>query len=115
MTTQQLKAAVAAARAGRTRGRFSVKLKAAVVEHGRARRAAGATWREVADELGLGENQVNAWCSGGRGAPRARLQKVAVVADAAPAKASLTIALPGGATVTGLDVASLAALLRALR
>ena len=115
MTKQQLKAAVAAARAGKKRGRFSAELKSAVVEYGEAGRAAGAAWSEIADELGLGENQLSSWCRGGRGAPRIRLREVAVVPDAIATGATLKLALPGGAVVTGLDVGTLAAVLKALR
>ena len=115
MTKRQLKAAVAAARAGKRRGRFSAELKSAVVEYGGARRTAGAAWSEIADELGLGENQLSGWCRGGRGAPRAGLREVAVVPDAIAPGAPLELALPGGAVVTGLDVDTLAAVLRALR
>ena len=115
MTKRQLREAVAAARANKRRGRFSAKLKSAVVEYGAARRAAGAAWKEIADELGLGENQVSGWCRGGRGAPRVQLREVAVVPDAITTGGLLELALPGGAVVTGLDVDTLAAVLRALR
>jgi len=63
----------------------------------------------------IGQNQVSAWSRGGRGAPGGRLREVAVVADEATAQAAVTMTLPGGAVVSGLDVLSLAALLRTLR
>ena len=115
MTKRQLRAAVAACRAGKARGRFSSELKAAAVEYARTRRREGAVWRQIGDELGVGQNQLSAWSRGGRGAPGGRLREVAVVADEAPAQAAVTMTLPDGAVVSGLDVSSLAALLRALR
>ena len=117
MKREQLKAAVAKARAGKQRGRFSAELKAFVVEYGRGRRRSGASWRQIGDEVGLAEHQVSNWCRGGKGAPKGRLRKLAVVDQAAlgPGDSSLTLTLAGGAVVSGLDVGTLAQLLKALR
>ena len=117
MKREQLKAAVTKARAGKQRGRFSADLKASVVEYGRDRSRSGASWRQIGCEVGLAEHQVSSWCRGGKGAPKGRLRQLAVVDEAAqaPGRSSLTLTLAGGAVVTGLDVATLAQLLKALR
>jgi hypothetical protein len=107
MTKRQLKAAVTRARAGKGRARFSVELKVALRRYAEARRAEGAAWSAIGEDLGLGGHHVSRMCQGGR------LQEVAIVAEASPT-ASLTLTLPGGAEVTGLDVQTLAALLRVL-
>lgn len=108
MTKRQLKAAVGRARAGRARARFSSELKSALREYALERRGEGATWGQVGDEIGLSENHISRLCRGGR------LREVTVVPDVVPSS-GLTLTLPGGAEVSGLDVASLSALLKALR
>jgi len=115
MTKRQLQAAVEATRAGRRRAVLSDDLKAAVGAYCVERRAGGARWSELASELSVGETQLRHW-SGERGRRRSKLQPVQVIAaSSTPAGASLCLELPGAARVTGLSVADVALLLRALQ
>ena len=107
MTKRQLKAAVAKARAGRVRARYPNELKSALRAYAEARRGEGASWEEVGAEVGLDDKQFSRLCRG------CQLQKVVIVPDT-PSITSLTLTLPGGAQVAGLDVRALAALLKAL-
>ena len=107
MTNRQLKAAVARAQAGRVRPRYPLELKSALRSYAETRRAEGATWSQVGVEVGLDDKQLSRLCG------RVRIRRVAIVADA-PATGSLTLTLPGGSEVVGLDVPTLAALLKAL-
>ncbi len=121
MTNSQLKAAITTARAGKRRGRYPASLKAQVVEYCREGRESGRSWGDIGNSLGLGENQVRVWTTGGRGAPRQRLKRIRVL-DAAPSAAStseakgrgIRVELPHGVVVTGLEPTELAALLKAL-
>lgn len=113
MTKRQLKLAVTRARTGKVRARYSDELKTALIEFGREQRAAGATWREVGHELGLSERMVSVLCRGRR-SRSGRLRSVSIVPEAPTADSGLTITLPGGAVVEGLDVATLSAVLKAL-
>ena len=113
MTKRQIKLALTKARTGKVRARYSDELKDALVEYGCDRRSDGATWREVGDELGLTERMVSVLCRPRRA--RGRLREVAIVSDVAPSDTALSIALPGGAVVMGLDAAALAVVLKALR
>lgn len=111
MTKRQLQAAVEAARAGRRRARLPAELKASVAAYCVERRAAGASWSELSAELSVGETQLQKWTGGTRGS---KLQRVRVV-GAPPTSSALCLELPGSARVTGLSVADVAALLRALQ
>ena len=112
MTKRQLQAAVEAARAGRRRARLPAELKASVAAYCVERRAAGAPWSELSAELSVGETQLQKWTGSKRGG--SKLQRVHVVS--APAmSSSLCLELPGSARVTGLSVADVAELLRALQ
>ena len=88
---------------------LSTRLKSSLREYAHERRAEGATWKQVGGELGLSEKQVSRLCRG-----RERLQQVAIVADST-AGGELTLKLAGDAEVVGLDIESLASLLKALR
>ena len=117
MTKRQLKAAIAAAREGNGRGRYSAGLKAAIIKHARQEHAQGTTWTRVAKSLGLNPSQLHQWSVGSRGR-RGRLQPVVVVAPSQDAPASTTalrLELPGGGAVTGLSLRDVAQLLEALR
>ena len=111
MTKRQLQAAVEAARAGRRRARLPAELKTAVAAYCVERRAAGAPWSELSADLSVGATQLQKWTGGARGS---KLQRVRVV-DAPAETSGLCLELPGSARVTGLSVADVAALLRALQ
>jgi len=117
MTKKQLRVAVASARAGRRRAKFSRELKGAVIEYCQPRRAEGSSWAELAGELGLHESQVQEWCAGRSRGARGKLKAVRLVDESSNARSGsmLSLQLPGGATIAGLSVADVAALLRALR
>jgi transposase-like protein len=118
MTKMQLRSAVSAARAGRRRAKFSSELKTAVIEYCGPLRSEGASWAKLASELGLHESQVQEWCQGRERESRGKLRPVRLVQEASAAPSSprtLSLELPGGATVGGLCVADVAALLKALR
>jgi len=104
-----------AARAGRRRAKLPIELKAAVGAYCTERRAAGARWAELSAELSVGETQLQKW-SGEGGRRRSKLQPVQIrQAASVAAGATLCLELPGAARVTGLSVADVAALLRALQ
>jgi len=117
MTRQKLKAAIERARSGGPRGHYSPDLKSAIVAYGISRREEGASWGQISQELGVGENQVGSWCRGGRGAPGGGrgLRAVSVVSDPPSRDSEITLTLTGGEVVHGLNADSLAALLKALR
>ena len=118
MTKIQLRSAVVAARAGRRRAKFSSELKVAVIEYCEPLRSEGASWAKLASELGLHESQLQEWCQGRERESRGKLRPVRMVEEAfaAPGNpAALSLQLPGGATVAGLCIADVAALLKALR
>jgi transposase-like protein len=118
MTKTQLRSAVVAARAGRRRAKFSSELKAAVVEYCEPLRSEGASWAKLASELGLHESQLQEWCQGRERESRGKLRPVRMVEETFAGRSTaptLSLQLPGGATVAGLCIADVAALLRALR
>jgi len=115
MTKEKLQAAMEAARAGRRRAKMSVELKTAVGAYCLQRRAAGARWKEIATELGVGANQLRVWSRANhRSRPKLRRVRV-LVAPSSVTNVGLCLELPGSARVTGLTVADVAALLRELR
>ena len=104
-----------AARAGRRRAKLSAELKTAVGAYCLQQRAAGARWKELATELSVGANQLRIWSRANQSS-RSKLRRVRVLAAPSSAtNAVLCLELPGSARVTGLSVADVAALLRALR
>jgi hypothetical protein len=114
MTKRELQAAVQAARSGRRRAWLDADLKVALGAYSAERRAAGVRWADLAEELGVGETQLRRW-SGERSRRGSKLQRVRVVAAPSAASTGLCLELPGAARVTGLSVADVAALLRALQ
>ncbi len=118
MTKGQLRSAVVAARAGRRRGKFTSELKGAVIEYCQPLRSEGASWAKLPNELGLHESQVQDWCQGWERESRGKLRPVRMVEERLTARSNppaLWLQLPGGATLAGLSIADVAALLKALR
>ena len=92
--------------------RYPAELRARVVTWAQQRRAVGAAWPVIADELGVRLETVRRWCLASKqsSAPRA-LVPVRVVARAArPA----TVVSLSGWRIDGLTVAEAAEMLRAL-
>ncbi len=83
--------------------------QARVVEFARGRRADGASWNQIAGELGMRFETVRRWCSR---APTMRA--VEVVADAPRSGGSIAVVSPSGHRLEGLTLAEAIAVLRAL-
>jgi DNA invertase Pin-like site-specific DNA recombinase len=98
-----LRRALKAHRPGRGK-RYGSKVKARVVEHARRRRAAGASWARIGEELGLKFETVRRWCGHGG------MRRVEVVAEGG----GLALVAPSGLRLEGLTVADAIAVLRAL-
>jgi transposase len=83
------------------------------------RRAAGATFSAIADELGVSPESVRRWAAKSMPpAPTTALVPVEIVAgkpELAQERRTLTVVAPGGYRVEGLTVDEAAALLRVLR
>lgn len=95
--------------------RYPAELKQQVVVWAQQRRAEGAAWPAVADELGLGLDTVRRWCLAANksdGTSRA-LVPVRVVARPAAASPAAVVSLSGW-RIDGLTVAEAAEMLRAL-
>lgn len=95
--------------------RYPAELKQQVVVWAQQRRAEGAAWPAVADELGLGLDTVRRWCLAAKksdGTARA-LVPVRVVARPTAARPATVVSLSGW-RIDGLTVAEAAEMLRAL-
>lgn len=112
----EFQAAVRKQAGGGPRNRYTAVLRAQAVEYGRARSAEGVSLESAARELGLAPKSLYKWSkAGGRSGPG--FQRVAVVADKEAltrAGSPLVLHAPGGVRVEGLDVETLAGLLRRL-
>lgn len=93
-------------------------LRDEAVGYAQERRAQGAPWGLIARELGLGVDSLTNWARGARasrrepGFRRVELKPSKAVVNAA--ENALVVHGPGGVRVEGLDVATLAELLRRL-
>jgi DNA invertase Pin-like site-specific DNA recombinase len=97
------------------RNRYTAALRAQAVEYGRARREEGASEEATARELGISRKALRKWL--GEASATADFKRVEVVADEARAArrgSRLVLHGPGGVRVEGLDVESLAELMRRL-
>lgn len=97
--------------------RYPVELKARLVAYATRRRAAGARFATIGEELGLGYETVRQWCTDAeRGSALAaaptRVVPVEVVAEG---RSAIAIVSPSGFRLEGLDMAEAVAALRALR
>jgi len=90
-------------------------LKQQVVVWAQQRRAAGAAWPVIADELGLGLDTVRRWCLAEpkTEAPTRALVPVQIVARSSLATPATQVSLSGW-RIDGLSVAEAAELLRTL-
>jgi hypothetical protein len=116
MTKYELKRKIKATRKRRG-SRYPAALQRSIEEYAELRQAAGLTFREVADELGINWHTMMGWRK--RRPSQKKLRPVRVVADrrerrARPSAKSVTVRFPSGVTVDGLDVAQVAELMRSL-
>ena len=105
-----LRAALASHEPGRGR-RYSPDLKVRIIEFAQSRRGEGASWVEVASEIGIGIETLRRWCMAAEPKPRAMVP-VRVVADRHEVTVSVVSA--GGHRIEGLTLPEAIAVLRAL-
>ena|ERR1700722_5151739 len=105
-----LRAALASHEPGRGK-RYSPDLKARIIEFAQSRRGEGASWAEVAGEVGIGFETLRRWCMSAKPKRRAMVP-VRVVADREESTVSVVSA--GGHRIEGLTLAEAIAALRAL-
>jgi hypothetical protein len=112
MTTPpaSLRCALLAHRPGRGK-RYAPEVEAAVIEFAQARRAEGASWQQIASDLGLRFETVRRWCS--VASPERVLKRVEVVDEGDPAP-RLRIVSPSGHRLEGLTLQEAIAAIRAL-
>lgn len=110
------RAGVRAQAGGGPRNRYTTELRELAAEYWKARKAEGATLGAAAEELGIHVKSLRQWSrAAGAGSPR--FHRVEVVPEktvASRAHSGIVLHAPGGVRVEGLDVDSLAALLRRL-
>jgi hypothetical protein len=105
-----IRAALASHEPGRGR-RYSPDLKARIIEFAQSRRGEGASWVEVASEIGVGFETLRRWCVAAKPKPRAMVP-VRVVADRDEITVSVVSA--GGLRIEGLTLRAAIDVLRAL-
>jgi hypothetical protein len=103
-----LRAALASHEPGRGK-RYSPDLKARIIEFAQSRRDEGASWAEVAGDIGIAFETVRRWCMERK--PGAMVP-VQVVPDRDEATVSVVSA--GGHCIEGLTLPNAIAVLRAL-
>lgn len=95
-----------------THVRFPEALKASVLAHAHRERSRGTSLEAIAEGLGLSFNTLRGWVYAKRRI--AKLKPVVVVADRKTDVSAPVLVTPGGHRVEGLDVRSMAELLRGL-
>jgi hypothetical protein len=105
-----LRAALASHDPGRGK-RYPPALKARIIEFAQSRRGDGASWAEVAGDIGIAFETLRRWCMAAEAKPRTMVP-VRVVADRDEATVSVVSA--GGHRVDGLTLPEAIAVLRAL-
>jgi hypothetical protein len=91
---------------------YAPEVQATVVEFAQGRRGEGASWKQIASELGLRFETVRRWCSGAS-SPGPVLKRVEVV-DEDDTASGLSIVSPSGHRLEGLRLHDAIAVLRAL-
>ena len=115
MTDRQAPAlhdAVSVLRSGRGR-RYSPALKARILEVVRAHSAEGASWAQLAEQLGVLLETLRHWCATTPKKGATRMRRVRVVGER-PASGGLSLVSASGIRVKGLTLEQVIALLRAL-
>jgi len=98
------------------RTKYTGELKGQAVAYGKARLAEGAALAVVAQELGVDERALKRWSAEvAQARPGFRRVEVQPEATPRPTPGTLVLSGPGGLRVEGLDVETLAELLRRLR
>ncbi|RYG88374.1 hypothetical protein EON77_00725 [bacterium] len=115
--TAELRAELAAS-AGASRGRgrgYGPEARAKAVELGRRLVTAGKSVRQAASAMGIHDATLKAWIADAAGSSVERgFAQVRIAETTSAAVGNLRLVLPGGGRIEGLDVASAAALVRAL-
>jgi DNA invertase Pin-like site-specific DNA recombinase len=91
---------------------YAPEVQRAVVDFAQGRRDDGASWKEIATELGLRFETVRRWCLSGTSARP--LKRVEVVDDVRASGSGLSVLCPSGHRLEGLTVGDAIAVLRAL-
>jgi len=108
---------VAAMRAGRRRCSYPEELRAEALSYVEAARSRGVSFVHAAAALGVDRSNLRTWGARRRGAAL-RVVRVVDAVDAATApifiKANIVVHGPSGMRIEGLDVTSLATLMRSL-
>lgn len=115
--TAEVRAELAAA-GGPTRGRgrgYGAHARAMAIEHAQLVMATGKSVRWAALGMGVHEATLKTWLEDGSAPEAGAFAPVHVTRDEGPRLRVLSLVLPDGARVDGLDIASAAALVRALR
>jgi transposase-like protein len=95
------------------RRRYARALKARIVDVAQARRAQGATWTQLAEQLGVSLETLRRWCAMTSTKGPARMRRVRVVAHPA-ASSVVSLVSASGHRVEGLTLEQVVVLLRAL-
>lgn len=102
--------------ASRGRGRgYGGGARALAVAHARVAMAAGRSVRQAALGMGVHESTLKSWMGDVSALPAGGFVPVRVTGGESPAPRAVSLVLPDGTRVDGLDIGSAAALLRALR
>ena len=110
--TFALRDAVAALPSGRSR-RYSSALKARILDVLQARRAQGASWAQLAEQVGVSLETLRRWSATTSTKGAARMRRVRVVAER-PASSGVSLVSASGHRVDGLTLEQIVTLLRAL-
>jgi transposase-like protein len=110
---RNIRSAVARLRAGPQR-RYPARLRRRIVVYAEQRLSQGATRSKVGAELGVSDPTLSRLLRDG--VQQTTLRQVRVVDDSqtAPGATEVVVTAPGGIVIAGLDVAGIAALVKAL-
>jgi hypothetical protein len=92
--------------------RYSPALKTRIIEFAQSRRSEGASWVEIAGDIGVGLETLRRWCMAAAPKPSRSMVPVRVVADRAERTVSIVSA--GGHRIEGLTLHEAVAVVRAL-
>jgi transposase-like protein len=92
--------------------RYEPALKARIIEFARSRRDQGASWMQIADEIGLGFETLRRWCIAEE--PRSSRAMVPVQVVAEPSDRTVRIVSASGYRIEGLTLQEAVSVLRAL-
>lgn len=110
--TSALHDAVSALPSGRSR-RYSPALRSRILDVVHARRAQGASWAQLAEQLDVSLETLRRWYATTSTKGVTRMRRVRVVAER-PASSGVTLVSASGNRVEGLTLEQVIAMLRAL-